>query len=99
MMDSSEPMMRRPFVCLRMEDVGEEKTVMRVASFDAVSNSLNKLDPWLKSLGIEPKSDRWHQAIQMVEKTKKHRESVERDGPRSPMNNYMDGLFEALEIH
>lgn len=72
---------------------------MRIASFDQALKSLSKLDPWLTSLGIEPKSDRWHQAIRMVEKAKKHRESVERGGPRRPINNYMDGLFEALEIH
>lgn len=42
---------------------------MRIASFDEALKSLSKLDPWLGSLGIEPKSDRWHQAIQMVEKS------------------------------
>lgn len=72
---------------------------MRVASFDAVLESLNKLDPWLQSLGIEPKSDRWHQAVQMVKKAKKQREIVEGGGSRGQINNYMDGLFEALEIH
>jgi hypothetical protein len=43
-----------------MEVVGKEETDMKVATFDAVLKSLNKLDPWLTSLGIEPKSDRWH---------------------------------------
>jgi hypothetical protein len=72
---------------------------MKVATFDALLDSLIKLDPWLRSLGIEPKSDRWHQAIQMVERAKKQREIVERGGPRLHIGNYMDGLFEALEIH
>src|SRR5229473_7003098 len=72
---------------------------MKVASFDAVLESVSKLDPWLQSLGIEPKSDRWHQAVQMVRRAKEQREFVERGGPRARINNYMDGLFEALEIH
>ncbi len=72
---------------------------MKIASFDEVLKSLNRLDPWLRSLGMEPKSDRWHPAIQRVEKAKKQRESVERGGRRAPINNYMDGIFEALEIH
>lgn len=72
---------------------------MRVSGFDAVLESLNKLDPWLESLGIEPKSDRWHQALEMVKKAKEQRQIVERGGPRAQINNYMDGIFEALEIH
>jgi hypothetical protein len=82
-----------------MEVVGKEETDMKVATFDAVLKSLNKLDPWLTSLGIEPKSDRWHQAVQMVKRAKEQREIVERGGPRAHIGNYMDGLFEALEIH
>ena len=72
---------------------------MKAASFNAVLESLIKLDPWLESLGIEPKSDRWHQAVQMVKKAKKQREIVEGGGPGVQINHYMDGLFEALEIH
>lgn len=72
---------------------------MKVATFDAVLKSLNRLDPWLRSLGIEPKSDRWHQAVQMVERAKEQREIVERGGARVHISNYMDGLFEAMEIH
>ncbi len=72
---------------------------MKVASFDAVLESLSKLDPWLESLGIEPKPDRWHQAVQMVKRAKVQRQLVERGGPRTYIHNYMDGLFEALEIH
>jgi len=72
---------------------------MKVASFNAVLDSLIKLDPWLESLGIEPKSDRWHQAVQMVKKAKKQREIIEGGGPRVQIIHYMDGLFEALEIH
>jgi hypothetical protein len=82
-----------------MEVVGKEETDMKVASFDAVLNSLNNLDPWLESLGIEPKSDRWHQAVQIVQRAKKQREIVEQGGPRLRISNYMDGLFEAMEIH
>lgn len=72
---------------------------MKIATFDAVLKSLNKLDPWLTSLGIEPKSDRWHQAVQMVKRAKEQREIVELGAPRAHIGNYMDGLFEALEIH
>ncbi|HKV78021.1 MAG TPA: hypothetical protein VJP02_07785 [Candidatus Sulfotelmatobacter sp.] len=72
---------------------------MKVASFDAALKSLNKLDPWLRSLGIEPKGDRWHQAVEMVQRAKEQRAIVERGGPRAHISNYMDGLFEAMEIH
>lgn len=48
---------------------------MRVSSFDALLESLNKLDLWLESLGIEPK---WHQAVQMVKKAKEQQQIVGR---------------------
>jgi hypothetical protein len=98
MMDSSGSMMRRPFVFGGWRH-GKEETYMKVAGFDAVLKSLNKLDPWLRSLGIEPKSDRWHQAIQIVDRAKEQRAIVERGGRREHIGNYMDGLFEAMEIH
>jgi hypothetical protein len=71
---------------------------MRIASFDAVLESLSKLDPWLQSLGVEPKRDRWHQAVQMVRRAKEQREIIETGWSRARINNYMDGLFEAMEI-
>jgi hypothetical protein len=56
---------------------------MKIASFDAVIESLNKLDPWLRSLGITPKSDRWHQAVKMVRKAKEQRQIIEHGGPQT----------------
>ena len=69
---------------------------MKVATFDAVLKSLKKLDPWLRSLGIEPKGDHWHQAVQMVERAKEQREIVERGAPRVHIGNYMDESFQGL---
>ncbi len=35
----------------------------------------------------------------MVKRAKEQREIVERGGPRVHITNYMDGLFEVMEIH
>ena len=43
--------------------------------------------------------DRWHQAVQMVKRAKERRQIVEGVVPGCIFNNYMDGLFEALEVH
>jgi len=72
---------------------------MRTASFAKASEVLDQLDEWLGSLGIEPKRDRWHQAAEMVQRAKERREVIEQRGSRPPIDNYVDGLFEATEIH
>ncbi|MGB2623622.1 MAG: hypothetical protein WA857_03890 [Candidatus Acidiferrum sp.] len=63
------------------------------------SEVLDQLDGWLRSLGIEPKRDRWHQAAEMVKQANEQRELIERGGLRAPINNYVDGLFDATEIY
>jgi hypothetical protein len=70
---------------------------MRLFGFDEISASLGDLDSWLASLGIQPKTDRWHEAVKMVQRAKTEREKFERGEARSPIPNYMHGLFEALE--
>jgi hypothetical protein len=72
---------------------------MRTASFTKTSEVLDQLDEWLGSVGIEPKRDRWHQAAEMVQRAKELREEIEQRDSRPPVENYVDGLFEAMEIH
>jgi hypothetical protein len=72
---------------------------MRISSFTNASQTLDQLDGWIKSLGIDPKPDRWHHAAQMVQRAKEQREIVENGGSRVRIDNYVDGLFEAMEIH
>jgi hypothetical protein len=72
---------------------------MEIASFEETSKVLDQLDGWLQSLGIEPKRDRWHQAAGMVQRAREQREIVERGGSVKPIDNYVDGLFEAMEIY
>ena len=57
------------------------------------------MDEWLRSLGIAPKQDRWHQAAEMVQRGKEQRDFIENGGSRERIDNYVDGLFEAMEIH
>ena len=72
---------------------------MRISTFNNVSEVLSQLDSWLRSLQIEPKDDRWHQAAEMVRRAQVQREAIERGSPRARIDNYIDGLFEAMEIH
>jgi len=70
---------------------------MQLFKFDDILESLDRLDSWLVSLGIQPKIDRWHEAAKMVRRARAEREKVERGGPRSEIDNYVHGLFEAME--
>lgn len=72
---------------------------MRPLQFDEVLDSLDKLDSWLISLGIQPKTDRWHQAAKTIRAAKEQRERVERGEAGSLIKNYVHGLFEAIEAH
>lgn len=53
---------------------------MQVASFDATLQLLDKLDPWLVSLGIQLKHDRWHEALKTVAGARDQRQLIERGG-------------------
>jgi len=72
---------------------------MQIASFTKASDTLDRLDGWLKSLGIAPKDDRWHKAADMVRLAQERREAVERGRPSARIDNYIDGLFEAMEVY
>ena len=72
---------------------------MQPVKFDEVLESLDRLDSWLISLGIQPKTDRWHQAADTVRRAKQEKERVERGESRSTITNYIHGLFEAMEAH
>jgi hypothetical protein len=72
---------------------------MQIATFDEILERLSRLDAWLTSLGISPKKDRWHEAVLMVQRAKEQRKRIERGEPRLPIDNYMPGLFDAMEIY
>jgi hypothetical protein len=72
---------------------------MQIASFDAVLDLMKDLDPWLISLGIKPKNDRWHEALKTVAKAREQRQRIERGEGRQCVANYIHGLFEATEVH
>ena len=55
---------------------------MRISSFENTSQALDQLDEWLRSLGIAPKQDRWHQAAEMVQRAKEQRDIIENGGSR-----------------
>jgi len=61
---------------------------MQPLRFDEILDSLDKLDPWLISLGIQPKTDRWHQAAKTIRAAKEQRERVERGEAPSTIRNY-----------
>ena len=72
---------------------------MRIASFDETLQTLAGLDGWLTALGIPLKRDRWHEAAATVERAKEQREKIECGIRRSPVANYVPGLFDAMEIY
>ena len=72
---------------------------MQVASFDDVLEFLKDLDPWLLSLGIKPKNDRWHEALKIAAQAQKQLQRIGRGETRQFVDNYISGLFDAAEIH
>ena len=73
---------------------------METLSFATVLDRLNGLDLWLKELGLIPKNDRLHHAIELVRvMEEKRRECIETGQPLPP-DNYSEfhfALIEALE--
>src|SRR5258708_59137 len=67
--------------------------------FDLALETLTKLDGFLNSLGLPVKKDRWHEAGLMVRRAKEQREHIDHGRQLQPIENYLPGLFEALEIH
>lgn len=72
---------------------------MQVATFDGVVQFLKELDPWLRLLGVEPKNDRWHEALKVAEQAQEQLERIRRGEKRQYIDNYISGLFDAAEIH
>ena len=72
---------------------------MKTLSFDAMLEVLEKLDPWLESLGIQIRADRWHQAIETVKVTKERAEILKRGGTLEPQWSAAGALFDAWEIY
>jgi hypothetical protein len=93
-------MMRGPFcgstVLIRYRKKGLN---MQVASFDDLLEFLKDLDPWLLSLGIKPKNDRWHEALKIAAQAQKQLQRIGRGETRRFVDNYISGLFDAAEIH
>lgn len=73
---------------------------MNIASFDAVLEKLAGLDPWLTSLGIPVKSDRWHEAVKAVKLAKDRRAVIDSGGKYPAIDEYAhaSSLFDAIEI-
>src|SRR5436309_9478628 len=72
---------------------------MQVATFDVVLDSLKDLDPWLLSLGIKVKNDRWHEALKIAAEAQEQLERIRRGDKRLFIDNYISGLFDATEIY
>ena len=72
---------------------------MKVATFVDVLEFLKDLDPWLRSLGIGPKNDRWHEALKVAAEAQEQIERIRRGQNRQVIENYISGLFDATEIH
>jgi hypothetical protein len=72
---------------------------MQRMGFDLALETLTRLDGFLSSLGLPVKKDRWHEAVLMVRRAKEQREHIERGGQLQPIENYVSGLFDVLEIH
>jgi hypothetical protein len=71
---------------------------MKITSFDDVLEVLSRLDAFLISLGIPIRDDRWHKASETVREARGRTQIVASGGIPPPIGNYVDGLFEALEI-
>jgi hypothetical protein len=71
---------------------------MQVATFDGVLHFLKDLDPWLQTLGVKPKNDRWHEALKVAEHAQEQIERIRRGEQRQAIENYISGLFDAAEI-
>lgn len=70
---------------------------MQIASLDGTLGQLASLDAWLGALGIAPKKDRWHEAVEIVRRAREQLEKVESGGKRAFIENYVSGLFDATE--
>lgn len=69
---------------------------MRKLTFDEVLITLEKLEPWLGSLGLKSSSGRWKEAVSTVRRAK------EANGGRikvAQIKNYVPGLHEAMEMY
>ena len=72
---------------------------MKTTNFDEVLQVLSKLDAFLISLGIPIRDDRWHKASETVRQARDRGQIGASGGAPPATDNYVDGLFEALEIY
>lgn len=70
---------------------------MPTLKYAALLSDLEKLDPWLHRLGLDPKNDRAHSAIEILREA----ESISKGEKAPPKSGekFVFGLTEALEIH
>jgi hypothetical protein len=71
---------------------------MQVSTFDGVLHFLKDLDPWLQRLGINPKNDRWHEALKVAEHAQEQIERIRCGERREAIENDISGFFDAAEI-
>ncbi len=73
-----------------------------VLKYEEILNTLGRLDEWLNGLGISPKSDRIHQAIDVLREADEGWKEFRRSGKPSKIGNvdrYYFGLIETLEFY
>jgi len=74
---------------------------MQTTRYAEILDTLAKLDSWLERMGIEPKKDRIHQAIEIVRKAEEGFETARCSGQPAKIGNIEDfyfGITEALEF-
>lgn len=73
--------------------------MLETLKFADLLATLKRLEPWLKELGIDPKNDRIHSAIDVLRQA----EAISKAGRKPPegkeSERFYFGLIEAIEIH
>jgi hypothetical protein len=70
---------------------------MQTLKYAALLSDLEKLDPWLQRVGLDPKNDRVHNAIEILREA----EAISKGEKAPPKSGekFVFGLTEALELH
>jgi hypothetical protein len=72
---------------------------MQRLKFSELLATLERLDPWLRSLDIDPKNDRIHSAIELLRQADAISRGEQKPPTREEAEKFYFGLSEALEIH
>ncbi len=75
---------------------------VRTDRFEDILSTLEQLDSWLRELGIQPKNDRIHQAIEIVRKAEEGLQKFRATKEPAKIGNIRDfyfGLVEAFEFY